>query len=131
MAETFFGPWGVQLARFEQFPQHGFTIKGSNNADGRYEADPGEPVDLQVDGSEWTITLEEYRAFPPNAGWRPTPMTRHDRFGLQEGLTVTVDSFVPSRPHFLGIELICTSLDPDIAVEPKQNPYDFTIPENG
>lgn len=134
MAETLYGPWRVVLGTFDLFPQQGFSIAGSHNADARYEATDGVPIDLQVQGVAWTITLEFHPPFG-GEGWQPSVMRRHTRFDHADGLIVTVDSYRHqsggwSGPYYPGIQVVCTSMDPAVHPDAMPNPYDFTIPEH-
>ena len=129
MAETFYGPWRVVLALFDPYPQQGFVISGSDNADGFYVPEAGVPVDIAVAGEEWTIGFQMRLPHWPHewvsAG--PIPTTQ---FLAGLGWTVRLSAHGGYfGPHFARMALLCISMDPDINPIPTPNPFDFTIPE--
>ncbi len=130
MKETFFGPWRITLDSIDlPTPLQSFVVSGSDNADGRHRMYPDTPFTVAVSGNEWTIALE-YSS--DDATWEGDDARKTTAFLPQIGLTVSLDTrrwdpVSPGTP-FLGMRLLCTSLDPAINPEQTPNPFDFTLP---
>ena len=130
MAETFFGPWTVEVVGVESAFSQRFVITGSDSADGAYDGTMG--VMVQVGGEEWRLDLE----WNDNAGsgWQPSGVRRGADFSISDGLTVTLgadDNVEAVRDHdFNDVGLACHSLDPAVDPPATDPPLDFTITED-
>ena len=126
MAETFYGPWNVRLDHVDPSFRQRFSISGSDNADGRYDVSSGVPLNLEVTGNAWSISLE-IEPFPPRGeqAWDQRTVQRATRFEAPDGLIVQLDTIALPR-----LSLTCISMDPTVNPISPANPYDFTIPEH-
>ena len=133
MREILYGPFRVVLDGGDIFPPQRVTIAGSTNADGVHPIAFDQPLDLVVEGAEWTVGVEFYKEFP-NGEWITAVFTRATGFVPAEGLIVELISGLgnsPSHGEFRpGIRLVCISTDPATNPIPTENLYDFTIPEH-
>ena len=124
MAEVFYGPWQVRLDHVDPHFRQRFNITGSDNADGRYNVEPAQALNLQVTGAAWSIGFE-MEPFPPTGGpWEQRTVKRATRFEPPNGLIVQLETAAMPR-----LALTVTSMDPAVNPNPAPNPYDFTIPE--
>jgi hypothetical protein len=122
MAESFYGPWQVVLERPSHRVNQCFVISGSDSADGRYSANPGDEWTITVRGAEWTIGLEAFRD-GTDGGWQAGDVHRETTFESPGGLQSVLELILPDD---IGLRLICTSLDEVLNPEQLSNPYDFT-----
>lgn len=132
MAEKFFGPWQIIVGLVNSHFLQSFTIAGSENADSRYHVVFGDPMEIAVQGKEWSIQIEWF-PFAPDATYQSSDVRRTTKFVVGKGLVVTLDADAnapgPLNPAYNNLTLICTSIDPEINPIPTTNPYNFTIPE--
>jgi len=148
MPEIFYGPWNVRLNNVDPDRRQRFNIIGSANTDGRYLVSPGQMVNLDVAGEEWSVTFE-IEPFPPEAeepfnpmfpphveghpewfppepvdqNWHERMIRRSMRFESPDGMIVQLDSIGLPR---LSLTLVCK--DPAVNPDQGDNPYDFTLP---
>jgi hypothetical protein len=157
VVESFHGPWQVKLVNAFPFPLMSFVVSGSNGSDGRYLVNAGaeerpaedvafahsEPFELSVDGTRWTIQIDEDdrgtwvpgQAHPasPNGG-----ALRRTSFDARDGLLVTLetgsqawhaDLGVPFGDIlYPGVRLLCVSKDPATHPVPFAPHPDFSLP---
>ena len=133
MTQVFYGPWRVMATKTEGGPREGFQITGSANADGLHELQAGVPLDLAVDGTEWTIELMALFPFEA-AEWFPYDEVRTTRYIQPQGLTTRLAITEEGVTLFFGpfvltLVLQCVSMDPVINPPMPPNPFDFTLPE--
>jgi hypothetical protein len=130
MAQTFYGPWAVQVVSLETAFAQRFVISGSANADNAYFATTGFQVD--VSGEAWTLQLEWNDNV--GSGWQPSDVRRSEEYTISEGLIVTLgadDNVDAVRDYdYNDVVLACRSLDPEIDPPAKDPPLDFTIAED-
>jgi len=150
MAETFHGPWWLEVNFGATHANERFTISGSDSSDGTFtkrEFDAGQGSGPStISGAQWTITVE-YSPFgflgvgqvgPFVIGnWYPSNTPRGASFTLEDSLVVTLNadySHSPDyaqRPDYNGRAIILTlkSLNPaHHPWPPIVNPLNFTLP---
>lgn len=130
MTETLYGAWRIDVG-FREIAPHLFlrvVIAGSENADGPHILADNDQPELVVQGEEWTIDMEFLEESVNGGQWTIMPFKRQNRFDLGDGLVVDLDSFTaPDIKIPPPLQLICTSMDPEVNPIPTDNPYDFTI----
>ncbi|GAA0271282.1 hypothetical protein GCM10010302_06060 [Streptomyces polychromogenes] len=129
----FFGPWEIQLGELIDLWGTKLTLAGTDNADGEYFPVSGQPLDVAVTGSAWTISVQMAR--PDDDGgqaWDPRELRRSTRFDRMTGLVVDIESGLPQGdvvgPLYFYMHLVCVCRAPGVAPDPVPNPYDFTLP---
>ena len=129
MAETFYGPWRIQLYQpySSPYPLQSVLIAGSGNTDGRYLLEYFNPVDVSIVGQEWTLSVEKSDSADV-VEWEAVTARKRMEVRPDIGLTILLDIPFPNDPsgESLALELICTSLDETINPPRRPNPYDFT-----
>lgn len=126
MAETFYGPWGVEARRIAIPAPNASTVRfiiaGSDAGDGIYTEDLlSEPV--TISGEAWTVAME-YRV-PNLPTWFPMEVRRTASYTTQDALVV---SLRPTPVQSAHVVLMCRSRNPAHSpLHPILNPYDFTV----
>ena len=133
MAETFYGPWSIELDSGVALIQVQLVISGSDGCDGRYSLHSGQSLSLSVNGASWTAAIESWF---PDSGFTPQETRRTTTFEWADGLVATVECGRPPAsgpvwggPLYMYVKLRCVSRDPEVNPEPVPAPYDFTVPE--
>jgi hypothetical protein len=129
--EVFHGIWRLTSGRVQAYPHYRFTIMGSDGSDGSYLVTQTQPVQIVVSGAEWGIKLEH--RLPTMIEWTTEPARRIDSFNAIRGcLAADLNSYrLIGGTTYFGIQVVCFSEDPEIAVSPPTPPFDFTIPGQG
>jgi hypothetical protein len=150
MAETFYGPWWLEVSFGIAHSNERFTIVGSDSSDGVYtkrelEAGIGKGPGT-VSGQAWSITMD-YSPFGfldigqigdfIMGQWYPSGIRRSASYTLKDNLVVTLTSDYTESAGYAarpdngdrGLILICKSLNPSHRPGPPIfNPFDFTLP---
>lgn len=129
MAETFFGPWTIEVTTVVRISPLQLVVLGTVTDEGRYELDPAQPITLRLDGPTWTLGVD---SFWPADGFVSRDTRRTTAFDQQDGLTAVVEAGrAPSNqigPLWEYVRVRCVSRDPDLAPGPVGETPDFTIP---
>jgi hypothetical protein len=133
MRYTFYGPWEIHATADIEGTREAFEIAGSAGSDGFYEMQPGQTIDLGVDGAEWTVEL--WAQFPfENPEWFTYDPVETMRHVPSQGLTTRLAVSEEGVTLFFGpfevtLVLTCICRDPVINPPMPPNPFDFTLPE--
>jgi hypothetical protein len=127
VAETFYGPWRIVQYQPYSSPylRQSLVVARSDGADGRYLLEYFNPVDLTVQGAEWSLRVQ-YSDAAEGEDWHPITPRKQMTVLPETGLTLLLDIPFPSDGQSLAIQLICTCLDETINPPRRPNPYDFT-----
>jgi len=132
--QTFFGPWSIRVTNEEGFFSERFEILGSFGADGIYDPPrDGTPIDLAVDGPEWTV---DFQAKLGDEDWFSYDPDRTTEIVHPEGLTVTLAIEPIAEPHLNEALVIShtmaarlVSQDPELNPPWPNIPVDFSLPD--
>lgn len=134
MTVEFFGPWVIRVEDVVDVFEPRLTLAGTDNADGEYFPVSGQPLDVAVTGSAWTINAHTPWSGDDGATvWDPLKLRRSTRFDRMTGLIVDLETGRPSGggigPVYFFMRLVCVCADPEVNPDPLPNPYDFTLPD--
>lgn len=132
--QTFFGPWSLRVTNEEGFFSERFEIAGSAGTDGRFfPPDDGTPLDLAVDGPQWTL---DFQAKIGEEEWFSYDPDRTTEIINPQGLTVTLAIEPIVKPSLAGAIVFnhhmrarLVSQDPDLNPPWPAIPIDLTLPD--
>jgi hypothetical protein len=150
MAETFYGPWLLEVRFGVTHSNERFTITGSDSSDGVYakrDLEAGiKDAPGVVSGQPWSITIE-YSPFGfLDVGmignfvigeWYPSGIRRGANYTLKDDLVVTLTADYSESSGYAGrldykeraLILTCKNLARSLRPGPPIfSPYDFTLP---